>query len=103
MIERVLALSGLLVCLALLLRMLLPREGQARWDRFWRRRLDGLRGAGRWLQRQWRLQRSSRGARDAAQQTIDRARRQPPRADREGNVIRPRQFRQDDGDQPPLH
>ena len=104
MVESILAALGLLVCAALLLRMTLGPEKQRRWDGFWRQRLDGLRTAGRWLKRQWQLLRSSRGAREEAARTIDKARRGKPEVDRDGNVIRPRSFRRDDDGKPPtLH
>lgn len=104
MIESLFAALGLLVCAALLLRMALGPEKQRRWDRFWRGQYDRLRGAGRWLHRQWLLLRSSRGAREEAARTIDRVRRSKPAVDRDGNVIRPRSFRRDDDSQPPtLH
>ncbi len=103
MIEQVFASLGLLICAALALRMVLGPERQLRWDRFWRRQLDRVRGAGRWLQRQWQLLRTSRGARRQAEQAIERARSAKPQVDREGNVIRPRSFRKDDSKKPPLH
>lgn len=104
MIESVFAALGLLVCAALLLRMTLSPEKQRRWDAYGRRQLERLRGAGRWTQRQWLLLRSSRGARAEAARTIERARRNKPEVDREGNVIRPRSFRRDDDSKPPtLH
>ena len=103
-IEPLLAALGLLVCAALLLRMALGPERQRRWDAFWRRRVEQLQTAGRWLQRQGLLLRSSRGARQEAARTIERARHAKPQVDREGNVIRPRRFRRDDDPDPPtLH
>ena len=102
MIEKVLASLGLIVCAALLLRMVLKHDQQLRWDRFWRRWLEQLHVAGRWLQRQWQLLRSSPAARREAEQAIERARNSKPAVDREGNVIRPRSFRKDDSKKPPL-
>lgn len=104
MIESAFAALGLLVCAALLLRMGLGPERQRRWDGFWHRQWSRVRGAGRWLRRQWLLLRSSRGARHAAEDVINRARGAKPEVDREGNVIRPRSFRKSGDDKkPPLH
>ena len=104
MIESIFAALGLLVCAALLLRMTLGSRRQQRWDWFWQRKLERLRGAGRWLQRQWQLLWSSREARRAAEDVIKRARGAKPEVDREGNVIRPRSFRKPGDDKkPPLH
>jgi hypothetical protein len=102
-IAQVLAAIGLVVCVALMIRMVLSPARQWRWDAFWRRQLDRLRGAGLWLQRQWRLLRSSRGAQRAAGDAIDRARRARREVDRDGNVIKPRSFRDGGDKKPPLH
>lgn len=104
MIEKLFAILGLLVCAALLLRMALGPARRRAWDRFWQEQWQRLRVGGWWLQRQWQLLRSSRGARRAAQDAIDRAARASKHAvDRDGNVIRPRSFRKDDSKKPPLH
>jgi hypothetical protein len=103
MIESVFAVLGLLVCAGLLLRMALRPAQQQRWDHFWRRRLQGLQVAGRWLRRQWQLLRSSGGARREAERAIERARGGKPDVDRDGNVIRPRSFRKSGSRKPPLH
>ena len=92
MIESLFAALGLTVCLLLLLRMGLGPAKRQRFDAFWRRRLDGLRRSGQWLQRQWRLVRASRGARQQAEDLIDRAKGGRVDAERDGNVIRPRRF-----------
>lgn len=92
MIEPLFAGLGLVVCALLLLRMGLRPAARQRFDAFWQRRLDGLRSTGRWLQRQWRLLRSSRGARQEAEDLIGRARQGRVDAERDGNVIRPRRF-----------
>ncbi|MBK7060067.1 MAG: hypothetical protein IPI03_22580 [Rubrivivax sp.] len=103
MIEKLFAGVVVLVCAGLLLRMVLGPQRQHQWDRFWQRQLVRVQSTGRWLKRQWQLLRSSRGARQAAEDAIQRARRGKPEVDREGNVIRPRSFRRDDSKKPPLH
>ena len=103
MLQNILAGLGLLVCAALLLRMGLDPMRQARWDRYWRRQFERLRVTGRWLQRQWMLLRTHRQARQQAEQAIHKARKGPVEAERKGNVIRPRAFRQDDDEPPTLH
>lgn len=90
-----------LVCAALLLRMVLPGARQQRWDRFWRRQAERLRGAGRWLLRQVRLLRSRGDARRAAERAIEQARGKQHDVRRDGNVIRPRRFERDDTDDDP--
>jgi len=96
-------IAGLVLCLALLLRMFLGPSQRHRFDTFWRARWHALAGAGRWLRRQWRLLRARRGAQADAASAIERARRARPDVDREGNVLRPRNFRRPDDDEPPLH
>ena len=103
MVEKTIGVIGLLVCAAMLLRMALEPAQQRRWDLFWRRRVEGLRVAGRWLQRQWRLLRARRGAQDEAARAIGRARGMRPPVDREGNVLRPRSFHKRGSKKPPLH
>lgn len=104
MIEATFAALGLAVCIALLLRMLLPLPQQRRWDAFWRRRRDQLYGSWAWLRRQGQLLRASPSARREAERAIERARRSRPPVERDGNVIRPRHFRRDDDGKPPtLH
>ena len=93
MIESLFAALGLIVCVLLLLRMGLGPAKRRRFDAFWQRRLDGLRRSGHWLQRQWRLLRTSRGARQEAEDLIGRVRNGRVDAERDGNVIRPRQFK----------
>ena len=103
MIEQVFAGITLLVCAALLLRMVLPPARQQRWDAFWRRRWHKLQGVGLALRGLWRRARSGRDARREAADAIERARRGRPKATREGNVIRPSSFRRDEDRKPPLH
>lgn len=101
--ERIIGAFGLAVCLALLLRMALKPALRHRFDAFWRARWQALQGAGRWLQRQWRLLRARRSAQDQAAEAIRRASGAKPEVDRDGNVLRPRQFRKSDDRKPPLH
>lgn len=103
MLEKSFALLGLLVCAALLLRMVLDPVRRSRWDRYWARQAGRLRTTGRWLQRQWQLLRGQRQAKQAAEQAIRRARKGPVDAERKGNVIRPSAFRRDDDEPPTLH
>jgi hypothetical protein len=103
MIEKFFAGITLLVCAALLLRMVLPPARQARWDAFWRRRWHALQQLGPTLRGWWWRARSGRDARRAAADAIERARRGKPTATRDGNVIRPSSFRRDDDRKPPLH
>jgi hypothetical protein len=103
MIEAVFAALGLLVCVALLVRMCLPDRAQQRWDWFWRRQWLRVQGAGRWSKRQWMLLRAGPQARREAEKAIHRARGSKTEVDREGNVIRPRQFTKSDSKKPPLH
>ncbi len=101
MIEKLLGGVGLLVCLALLLRMALPPARQAAFDAFWRRRWQGLRGLGlrlRHARRRRTLAREQAApgahASDAAREAeaaIERARRAG--VDRDGNVYRPKSFK----------
>jgi len=101
-ITQLLAGLGLAVCLMLLLRMALPAAQQRRFDAFWRRVAGGLQRAGLTLRQRWQALRGRPDARRQAQQAIERAkgRAQVP-VDREGNVIRPHRFRQDDDDDGP--
>jgi hypothetical protein len=111
MLQNLLAGLGLMVCAALLVRMVLDPMRQARWDRYWSRQFGRVRTTGRWLQRQWMLLRTHRQARQQAEQAIhtarkgqaDAARKGPVDAERKGNVIRPRAFRKDDDEPPTLH
>lgn len=98
MVEKLFAALGLALCLALLLRMLLPAPAQRRWDAFW---------LGLWHGARERVQRWRTGpdARREAQDAIERARRRSA-VQREGNVIRPKAFDRDDdgaGRPPTLH
>ena len=103
MLQNVLAALGLLVCLTLLLRMVLPAEQQRRYDAFWRRVGWRLRAAGTNLQQRWHLLRAGRDARREAADAIERARRGRPPVQRDGNVIRPEQFSKRGSKKPPLH
>lgn len=103
MLQNVLAALGLLVCLTLLLRMVLPTDRQQRFDAFWRRVGWRLRAAGTALRQRWQLLRAGRSARREAADAIERARRGRPPVHRDGNVIRPEQFGKRDSKKPPLH
>lgn len=93
MVEKLLAAIGLALCLALLLRMVLPAPTRRRWDAFW---LGLWQGARDRVQR-WR---SGPDARQQAHDAIERARRRSA-VQRDGNVIRPKAFDRDDGPGPP--
>jgi hypothetical protein len=91
--ELTFAAIGLLLCLALLVRLAIRPHQRAMLDR----RVLGLRDAllrkvqglrGRVAQR-----RLARRAGQEARLAIERARRNPTRVDREGNVYRPRSFK----------
>ncbi len=88
-IQKVLAVIGLVVCLAMLLRMVVaPRRRQA-FDAALRRASQGTGERVRRLLR-WRPTARKNAAR-AAEEAIERARRQA--VDREGNVYRPKSFK----------
>lgn len=101
MIEKLLGGVGLLVCLALLLRMALPPARQMAFDAFWRRRWQALRSLGQRLRHRRRRRDLARertgpepGSSDAAREAeaaIERARRAG--VDRQGNVYRPKSFK----------
>lgn len=103
MAAQILAAIGLAVCLALLGRMALKPPQRRAFDAFWRARWHALQSAGRWTQRQWRLLRTRRGAQDEAARAIGRARGPRREVDRDGNVLRPRDFRPSDDERPPRH
>jgi hypothetical protein len=103
MLQKVLAALGLLACLTLLLRMVLPAEQARRYDAFWRRVGWRLREAGTQLKQRWQRLRAGRDARREAADAIERARRSRPPVQRDGNVIRPERFSQRDSKKPPLH
>ncbi len=98
MIETLLASIGLLVCAALLLRMVLPARLRPGWDGFWRRcgwRLRTLvSSTGRAVTAGWQRLRGGRAARQQAAEVIARAqgRRPRPEVRHEGNVIHPQGF-----------
>lgn len=101
MIEKLLGGVGLLVCLALLLRMALPPARQRAFDAFWRRRWQALRSLGQRLRHRRRRrdlareqagpEPSSSDAAREAEAAIERARRAG--VDRQGNVYRPKSFK----------
>jgi hypothetical protein len=90
-IQTVLASLGLLLCIALMLRMALPEKRRQRLDAFvfdaWHRMVRGLRHIGR-----------RRALRREAQQAADQAIRRAREVRRDGNVYRPQSFKQ-----PPKH
>jgi hypothetical protein len=93
--ESLIAIAGLLVCLALLVRLAIGARRRARLDAALGRRWRALMDAGRAFRTRHRV----RGeASREAQDLIERARRRPPRVDREGNVYRPRSFTGRDDD-----
>lgn len=103
MLQNVLAALGLLVCATLLLRMALPAAQQQRFDAVWRRLGWRLRSLGQQLRQRWQQLRTGRQARREAADIIDRARRGPVPAQRDGNVIRPDRFGKPGSKKPPLH
>ena len=86
MLERIFAALGLLVCVALLVRMVLPERQRWAVDHHARRVWAGLQGAAHrlWF---WRGHR-----RAAARETDAAIRRARGEATRDGNVIRPKSF-----------
>ena len=103
MLQNVLAGLGLLVCAALLLRMVLPAAQQHRFDAFWRQVAQRIRALGRAARQRWQLLRAGRDARREAADAIERARRGRTPAQRDGNVIRPERFSKPGSKKPPLH
>ena len=109
--ETILAAAGLLVCVALLMHMALGERRRQKLDAAWRRsaprwrqRVQSLRAALKrrpWLRPAQRPAQppvqqqpaSQQQAAEEAQRAIDRARRGKVDAEREGNVIRPRAFK----------
>lgn len=87
MIEKALAAVVLVVCAALLLRMVLPARQRARLDAWWMR----LRSGG-WMQARnlWHRRARRAAAEREAEDAIRRAQRKPRR---DGNVIRPESFK----------
>jgi hypothetical protein len=90
-IEILLAGLVLLVCAALLLRLLLPAPRRARFDAFWVRSARSLRAL--W-QRSVTAPGRRRAAEREAREVIERVRRTPPDGgDWDGNVYRPKSFK----------
>jgi hypothetical protein len=86
MLELIFAGLGLVVCVALLVRMVLPERHRWTVDHHARRAWLALQGAGHRLWH-WRGQR-----RNAAREADAAIRRARGEATREGNVIRPKSF-----------
>jgi hypothetical protein len=103
MLQNVLAGLGLLLCAALLLRMVLPAPQQRRFDAFWRRLWLRLQALGHATRRQWQQLRAGREARREAADAIERARHGRTPVQRDGNVIRPERFGKPGSKKPPLH
>ena len=87
MLEKVLAGVALLVCVALLARMLADEPRRRHIDAMARHAAWRVRRA---LQRPWAWRRERRHAAREAEEAIRRAQR---RAERDGNVIRPDAFK----------
>lgn len=86
MLERIFAALGLLVCVALLVRMVLPERQRWAVDHHARRFWFALQGTAHRM-RHWR------GHRRAAAREADAAiRRARGEATRDGNVVRPKSF-----------
>ena len=103
MFQNLLAGLGLLLCAALLLRMVLPARQQQRFDALWRRVYQRLQALGHAVRHRWQLLRAGRAARREAADAIERARRGRTPVQRDGNVIRPERFGKRDSKKPPLH
>ena len=87
LLEQVLAAVALFVCVALLLRMVLPERRQQRVDAAWRSAMLRCRLLARRL---WFWRSHRRSAAREAEEVIRRARR---KVRRDGNVIRPDSFK----------
>jgi len=88
MIEKLLAGLALLACIALLVRMALPERLRWTVDHHARRIWQAMQESAHRLWH-WRTRR-----RQAAQQTKDAIRRASGQATRDGNVIRPKAFKE---------
>lgn len=95
--EMVMAGLGLLVCAGLLLHMAIGPTRQQRLEvtvrRFWTHWRARWRGRGQTLRTPAAVEKMQQRASDEARSAIDRARRGKVDAEREGNVIRPRAFK----------
>jgi hypothetical protein len=87
--ETLLAAIGLVVCVALLLRMAIGQRRRERLDAGVQHTARALRERGRAL---WRRRRTRGQAEREAEDLIERARRGRWRVERDGNVYRPRSF-----------
>lgn len=100
--EKLLAAVGLVLCVLLLVRGMLPARRRERLDAAARRLAQRLRRFGTGIAQAWQRRRKHGAAAREAGEAIERARRGSERRrapiDREGNVIRPRSFhgRRDD-------
>lgn len=96
-VETFLAAAGLIVCLALLVRMVLGAPARQRLDsaarRIWERTRRGILGVW-YAATQWRRGRNARmSAAEVAEEAIRRAKGQPAGVKREGNVYKPDSFK----------
>jgi hypothetical protein len=88
MLEKSLAVLVATVCLVLLVRLFMPERYRWRLDAVVRRRWRACRA---WALRVWRWRSSRREAARIAEEAIRRARHG---VERDGNVLRPRSFKQ---------
>ncbi len=98
--ETLLAMLTVAVCAVLLVRLLLDRRRQARFDRWALHAWAGLRRGSAAL---WAALRYRRHAAREAQDVISRARRPRVDAEVDGNVVTPRSFKRPKKPHEPLH